>query len=632
MNNMRNKILSLLVLLLTAATGAWAEEATITLKCGTTEKTYENVTLPWSTTADILKAVVTGLNFNVNINAISGGDGKVVKYGNENFTVTGTFSGDATVTVTYNMGSSATITVTAPGPDVEVTTNAASEGATFTEASFTMPAFDATVSYELVRDISVLVPVRVGDGKDGFRIRVKKNDQQKFEPAEMTLQDMMALYTVRDSIEHANLAFYGQNAVCALSIYAVGDNDQPTGDAIAFEALTPGRYVAMATAKEGSAYDGVTDYSNIFQLYQKEITKHPEAISGLRYNSEPQTLFTPAECIDGMMRYSLDGQTWSAELPQATTAGTYTVYYKVIADENDDDPNYLTLDVEIAKGQARELTINILTDEIYYNGGDPVLLKIEVTDGGRKLTEGVDYTYELTDNVNVGTGHIVLTGINNYTGTQTKDFTIGKIPLWKGSVEPIAELVYNGEAQTPEPVVWCARRKLTVHDFTVSYADNVDAGTATMTLTATDVSYYVGQLVATFTIVKAAGSIAYAEKTVKKHLNETFTHTLNIVGDGTVTYESSNTEVATVDAKTGQVKTLAPGKTVITATVADGKNYTYAVTTAQYTLEVDTTVGIQGVQADEDGNTWYDMNGRRLQGKPVRKGMYLKNGKKVVIK
>ena len=93
-----------LALLLTAVTGAWAEgeTATITLTSGQTVKTYENVTLPWSTTAEILKEVVTGLDFNVNINAISGGDGKVVKYGNENFTVTGTFSGDATVTVTYN--------------------------------------------------------------------------------------------------------------------------------------------------------------------------------------------------------------------------------------------------------------------------------------------------------------------------------------------------------------------------------------------------------------------------------------------------------------------------------------------------------------------------------------------------
>jgi hypothetical protein len=166
MNNMKHKILSLLVLLLTAATGAWAQEtATITLKCGTTEKTYENVTLPWSTTAEILKEVVTDLNFNVNINAISGGDGKVVKYGNENFTVNGTFSGDATVTVTYNMGSSATITVTAPAPLIALND-------TKTEATMEMPAYDATVEYELVRDMSYKVafsgvPTRARLAKDG---------------------------------------------------------------------------------------------------------------------------------------------------------------------------------------------------------------------------------------------------------------------------------------------------------------------------------------------------------------------------------------------------------------------------------------------------------------------------------
>ena len=36
--------------------------------------------------------------------------------------------------------------------------------------------------------------------------------------------------------------------------------------------------------------------------------------------------------------------------------------------------------------------------------------------------------------------------------------------------------------------------------------------------------------------------------------------------------------------------------------------------------------------AESDGEVWYDMNGRRLQSKPVRKGVYIKNGKKVVIK
>ena len=37
---------------------------------------------------------------------------------------------------------------------------------------------------------------------------------------------------------------------------------------------------------------------------------------------------------------------------------------------------------------------------------------------------------------------------------------------------------------------------------------------------------------------------------------------------------------------------------------------------------------ISGTSAGTD--TWYDLNGRRLQGRPTRKGIYLRNGKKTV--
>ena len=252
-----------LALLITAVGGAWADEATITLKCGTTEKTYENVTLPWSTTADILKAVVTDINFNININAISGGDGKVVKYGNENFTVTGTFSGEATVTVTYNMGSSATITVTAPGP--LMTLNDTKTVATMES----MPTYDVTVDYELVRDMSVSMTTKIGDGTDGYRIRLKKDEQTgKYEPAEMTVQQLIALVKVHDAIEDYDLTFGVLGANCIVNIYAANDEDQAVGDPIAFPDLTPGRYIAKAVAATGSAYEGETAMSNIFVLYE----------------------------------------------------------------------------------------------------------------------------------------------------------------------------------------------------------------------------------------------------------------------------------------------------------------------------------------------------------------------------
>lgn len=44
------------------------------------------------------------------------------------------------------------------------------------------------------------------------------------------------------------------------------------------------------------------------------------------------------------------------------------------------------------------------------------------------------------------------------------------------------------------------------------------------------------------------------------------------------------------------------------------------------------TTDIIDVIAEPNSDRWYDMNGRRLQSKPVRKGIYIKNGKKVVIK
>ena len=250
-----------LVALFAMTTGAWADEATITLKCGTTEKTYENVTLPWSTSADILKEVITDLNFNININAISGGDGKVVKYGNENFTVTGTFSGEATVTVTYNMGSSATITVTAPGSLLTLS----EDGKTATMES--TPASDLTVDYELVRDLQLEVEF---DGLPG-NARVAKNQEGKFQ-----LVDAFTI-NLLDKIDEANVKSITKDDGITFTIVKIVDIEEEPYYRIDEESAMsvedfladaqPGVYCIKATASETSAYDGVI-YSSMFNLFQ----------------------------------------------------------------------------------------------------------------------------------------------------------------------------------------------------------------------------------------------------------------------------------------------------------------------------------------------------------------------------
>ena len=44
------------------------------------------------------------------------------------------------------------------------------------------------------------------------------------------------------------------------------------------------------------------------------------------------------------------------------------------------------------------------------------------------------------------------------------------------------------------------------------------------------------------------------------------------------------------------------------------------------------TTGISTISPFSDSDTWYSLDGRRLSGKPTKKGLYIHNGKKVTIK
>ena len=109
------------------------------------------------------------------------------------------------------------------------------------------------------------------------------------------------------------------------------------------------------------------------------------------------------------------------------------------------------------------------------------------------------------------------------------------------------------------------------------------------------------------TISKKAGEISFATATPKEALHanaadNTYTQEVAKTGDGTVTYTiSGNTCGASIDASTGKVTFTQAGSVTITATVADGTNYTYATKTATYTLSVsDTTDGSGGVPDNDD--------------------------------
>ena len=86
---------------------------------------------------------------------------------------------------------------------------------------------------------------------------------------------------------------------------------------------------------------------------------------------------------------------------------------------------------------------------------------------------------------------------------------------------------------------------------------------------------------------QTAGSISYVTTTVSKTTDDAaFTNELTKTGDGTVSYSSSDANVATVNATTGEVTIVGAGTATITATVTDSASYTYATKTASYTVKV----------------------------------------------
>lgn len=143
---------------------------------------------------------------------------------------------------------------------------------------------------------------------------------------------------------------------------------------------------------------------------------------------------------------------------------------------------------------------------------------------------------------------------------------------------------YNGSERKPVVTVMYQGTELAEgKDYNTAYSNNVNAGTASVTVTG--INGYTGNKVLTFKINKANPTLKFASTAITKNdLDKPFTNKLSKKTDGTVTYKSSNTKVATVNSKTGEVTIKGVGTTTITAAAAAGKNY--KAKSISYTLKV----------------------------------------------
>ena len=163
----------------------------------------------------------------------------------------------------------------------------------------------------------------------------------------------------------------------------------------------------------------------------------------------------------------------------------------------------------------------------------------------------------------------------------------------------------------------------------------VGAGTAIISVKGAETDYRLAPAVKTYTVYieKATPAFSFAQANVTAVLGEAVPENKLTVGlyDGEVTYASSDEAIATVDAN-GVVTTKVLGQVIITATGAETENC-YEAQKAQYSLTVTDSSGIGEIVNGQSANRkYFDLQGRRIIGSAARKGMYVVDGKKVIVK
>ena len=172
--------------------------------------------------------------------------------------------------------------------------------------------------------------------------------------------------------------------------------------------------------------------------------------------------------------------------------------YAVMAEENSGDE---LIDLS-AEGVA-------FVDEIAsceYTGYE-ITPSVKVTVGDAVLEKDKDYTLSYENNIEITDEALVkISGTGKYKGTITKNFKIIGVNIGRGRILTESRALYTGKAIKPGVMIVMNGNILSEGtDYTVTYANNVKVGKATMTITG--IGKYSGTVVKSFSIIKPGNKI-----------------------------------------------------------------------------------------------------------------------------
>ena len=274
------------------------------------------------------------------------------------------------------------------------------------------------------------------------------------------------------------------------------------------------------------------------------------------------------------------------------------------------------------------ITLSSDADDYDYMGSPvrPAVTEVKRIFDNYILKSGVDYSpiseSSYTNNTYLGTGTITINGLGNYAGlTATKDYDITKRVIITGATGNYSTYYHNETVTLDKP-----------------------SGLAVYTITSVD--WETGNT----TLSDPLGSIPpNTPVLLYKNGNCNGTYHLKVV---TASSASPSPDFKGVTADTPYNTLMSDNKAIYvikggqfyratSGTLKANHCYLAMPNSSSYPLLSRMMVGggdgdATGIDVpiveEEDGSDWYSLDGRKLQKRPVQKGVYISNGKKVVIK
>lgn len=288
---------------------------------------------------------------------------------------------------------------------------------------------------------------------------------------------------------------------------SVGESKPAGAGDVTFKFFDKDNHEVLTTAQpfDAGTYKVTASCESESTIYTAEatFTVEPREIEAKDVAFDKELTYTGNE-LTQTVTVTVNGKTLTVgtDYTVSDLTGTEPGSYPVTVAGTGNYTGTVTKSFEIAKADISSAEITYDAGPYGYTGKEwkP---EVAVSFNVAALTADTDYTVSYENNINAGTAKIIITGIgDHFTGSTEKTFTINSAEISGCTFAPIADVTYNTKAHTPEVTVAISGRTLEADkDYTVSYASNINAGTATVTVTGK--GNFTGTASKTFTINKA---------------------------------------------------------------------------------------------------------------------------------